>query len=152
MPLDCFLRAIKEQCRPVAAQDDVWLVFTDESNGQLDEVEVPNSFHQVAVNLILNAIQHTRIFRNDCRLVQVITSVKDDKWPVIRIVDNGYGIPWESRERMFDMYFTTRSDGSGLGLNVSRRIVESSGGRLKCEASHKFLGTTMMVRLPGEIE
>ena len=152
MPLDTFLYAVREQCQVTAAQDDVHLVFTDESRGRLNDLPIPMGFFQVMVNLILNAIQHTRIFRGKNRLVHVRVGIKDGNLPVIRVTDNAYGINWANRERLFDIYYTTRRDGSGIGLFVSRRIAESLGGKLYCESSYKYIGSTMTMRLPGVIE
>ena len=68
----------------------------------------------------------------------------------LRVTDNAFGIEGASFHKIFRMFETTRRDGSGLGLYVSQMIVDSLKGELAVESSHKFLGTTMLVRLPVE--
>jgi signal transduction histidine kinase len=69
----------------------------------------------------------------------------------IRIADDGPGIPDEVRERMFDPFFTTRPGGSGLGLAVVHRAVESHAGFVFVD-SEEGSGTRMTVLLPREHE
>jgi len=67
----------------------------------------------------------------------------------IRIADDGPGIPPEARERMFDPFFTTRPGGSGLGLAVVHRAVESHAGCVFVD-SEVGVGTRVTVLLPRE--
>lgn len=69
---------------------------------------------------------------------------------VIRLRDNGPGIPSEDRERVFDPFFTTKEPGrgTGLGLYISARFVEGMGGRLRVEESPAG-GAEFVIRLPG---
>lgn len=68
--------------------------------------------------------------------------------PVVEITvrDTGAGIPFEVQERMFEPFFTTRTEGSGLGLSTVHRIVESHGGTLGLESA-VGAGTTFRIRL-----
>jgi signal transduction histidine kinase len=68
----------------------------------------------------------------------------------ISVHDCGAGIPESARDHVFDAYFTTKPNGSGLGLAVSREIVESHGGQLDFETGER--GTTFRVRLPASAE
>jgi len=61
--------------------------------------------------------------------------------------DQGPGIPPENLPRLFDPYFTTRSDGTGLGLAIADRIVTDHGGTILVEST-VGAGTTMTVSLP----
>ena len=63
----------------------------------------------------------------------------------ISISDNGPGIPENIRPRIFQPNFTTKSNGNGLGLAISKHIVEGSGGRIEFETSGK--GTTFFIYL-----
>jgi signal transduction histidine kinase len=65
----------------------------------------------------------------------------------IRVRDTGPGIPPEVMERIYDMHFTTKSGGTGVGLYVARSVVESSGGSIAVE-SRAGEGTSFHVRLP----
>ena len=61
--------------------------------------------------------------------------------------DDGCGIPAELADRLYNPFFTTRSEGNGLGLSISRKIVEAHGGRIEHE-SEKGVGTCFHVELP----
>jgi two-component system sensor histidine kinase AtoS len=61
--------------------------------------------------------------------------------------DTGVGIPAKDLERVFDLFFTTKSTGSGLGLAICRRIVEDHGGAIGVESVEQS-GSTFTVVLP----
>lgn len=71
----------------------------------------------------------------------------DGKDVVLDIVDTGPGIPLDRRELVFRPFYSTRRDGSGLGLPTARRIIEAHGGRLLLD-SEPGRGTVFHVRLP----
>jgi signal transduction histidine kinase len=62
--------------------------------------------------------------------------------------DNGTGIAEEDRDRIFEPYFTTKPSGLGLGLDLTRRIVEAHGGKIVVD-SQPGEGTRIRVHLPG---
>ena len=96
---------------------------------------------QVFLNLILNAMDATQ----EGGTINIQTS-REDYWLRIDIRDDGQGIPDGMRHRIFQPYFTTKETGTGLGLFVSRNIVEQNGGRIELtESSPK--GTTFSVYL-----
>jgi signal transduction histidine kinase len=66
---------------------------------------------------------------------------------VSQVIDTGVGIPAPDLERIFDLFFTTKSTGSGLGLAICRRIVEDHGGAIGVE-SMENAGSTFTVALP----
>jgi signal transduction histidine kinase len=68
---------------------------------------------------------------------------------VVRIEDTGVGIPEKNRAKIFEPYFTTKSSGLGLGLVLTRKIVESHGGTIHVE-SEPGRGTTIRVLLPTD--
>ncbi len=68
----------------------------------------------------------------------------------IRIHDDGPGIHTVLWERIFDMGFTTRKHGSGIGLFMTRQLIESLGGRILVEESHPLWGTTILIELAVE--
>ncbi|AVQ13514.1 Histidine kinase [Leptospira santarosai] len=91
----------------------------------------PDDLVQVWTNLIYNSLQAMR-FKGKIRI-----SIQDRKDEVrVSIEDNGPGIPQEVRERIFDPFFTTKGpgEGSGLGLDISRRIVKKHEGRIELES------------------
>ncbi len=67
---------------------------------------------------------------------------------VITVTDHGAGIPEQARPHIFDVYFTTKPDGVGLGLSVSREIVMTHGGTIDFESGAG--GTSFRVALPIE--
>jgi signal transduction histidine kinase len=67
------------------------------------------------------------------------------QWVEIAISDNGPGIPSEVRNKVFIPNFTTKNTGAGLGLAISKNIVEGSGGKITFQTSEK--GTTFFVYL-----
>jgi signal transduction histidine kinase len=85
---------------------------------------------QVLLNLVLNAAQAMRARGGSVTLGAAAT--RDGA--VITVTDTGPGIPPDVLPRIFDPYFTTRPDGLGLGLTISRRIVEAHGGVLDVES------------------
>ena len=72
---------------------------------------------------------------------------EDTRWAYIRIRDHGEGIPDEIRPKIFDLYFTTKKEGSGIGLAMTYRIVQMHHGQIDVE-SKAGSGTTFVLRLP----
>ena len=99
---------------------------------------------QVFVNILRNAIQALE-GRKDADIIVSLNALYSDKEIQISISDNGPGIPEEIRERIFLPNFTTKSNGNGLGLAISKRIVEGSSGRIEFDSTEK--GTTFHIYL-----
>ncbi len=98
---------------------------------------------QVFNNLIKNAIQAVAGVENGA----IIVDLKEKAETVeIRVSDNGCGISCEIREKIFQPNFTTKNTGMGLGLVISKNIVESSGGKIEFY-SEEGQGTTFIVEL-----
>ena len=76
-----------------------------------------------------------------------IVSGQDAQWSIIRIRDNGSGIPGEIMGRIFEPFFTTKAQGSGLGLSISQSIIARHGGSLEVE-SMEGKGSTFTLFLP----
>jgi len=97
---------------------------------------------QVFVNIIRNAIQALE-GRIDADIIIVLNAMYSDTEVQVSISDNGPGIPAELQEKIFRPNFTTKSNGNGLGLAISKHIVEGTGGRISFETSEK--GTTFYI-------
>lgn len=82
--------------------------------------------------VLLNLVENARLA--DAREIRV-SIAQDDDAVTIRVVDDGRGIPAEVLPRIFEPHFSTRTSGSGLGLAVSRRMVESWGGGVHVESA-----------------
>ena len=95
---------------------------------------------QVFVNVIRNALQAA-----PTDIIVVLNAAYSEKEVQISISDDGTGIPENIQSRIFQPNFTTKSNGNGLGLAISKHIVEGSGGRIEFETSPK--GTTFFIFL-----
>jgi signal transduction histidine kinase len=72
---------------------------------------------------------------------------EDGRMALLSIHDQGSGIPDDIRDKIFDLYFTTKKDGSGIGLAMTYRIVELHNGSIEVE-SDAIRGTTFILRFP----
>jgi PAS domain S-box-containing protein len=107
----------------------------------------PDQLHHVFANLVVNAQQ--ALFEIPApRTINVMAAVQDSVLE-IGVADNGPGVPLAIRGRIFDPFFTTKKPGygTGIGLAVSRGIVEAHGGTLTLDGSHRN-GARLVVRLP----
>jgi len=98
---------------------------------------------QVVFNLVLNAIDATA----KGGVIDVAAAVRGDQ-VVVTVRDDGAGIAEDQRGRVFSPYFTTKKQGTGLGLFVSRKLVAQHGGQVDFESS-AGQGTTFTIRLPA---
>ena len=98
--------------------------------------------HNVLLNLLTNA-SHAVRGRGSVRITTRNATVP----PEIRVIDNGPGVAPEIRDHLFEPFRTTRPDGTGLGLFISRRAVEAAGGTLTHEETPGG-GATFVVHLP----
>jgi len=97
---------------------------------------------QVLVNIIQNAIQATPAAGR----IEIYLSRHDGE-AVVKISDSGSGISEEHLKKIFDLYYTTKTNGSGMGLSISHRIVSQHDGRIEVE-SKVGRGTIFSVILP----
>ncbi len=98
-------------------------------------------------NLVRNAVQAIRATGKGYRVVVHATAL-DDGHVAIDVDDDGPGVPSEDRARIFDPYFTTRTEGTGLGLAIVKKIVIEHGGTIVCEASPSA-GARFRIVLPS---
>jgi signal transduction histidine kinase len=110
----------------------------------------PSRVRQILMNLILNAIQHIAGLRHHGRLAIELEYDPRASLPLqVRFTDDGPGVHRQLWDRIFEFGFTTKKEGAGLGLTISRHAAESLGGRLTVESSHVLWGTTFLLELPG---
>ncbi|MBD1924002.1 PAS domain S-box protein [Microcoleus sp. FACHB-831] len=135
--------------------------------GDLPPVECyPGQLNQVFMNILSNAIDaldepknqggaqkyaiHNQKSKIPNRQIRICTELQDQNRVIIRIADNGSGIPETVKERIFDPFFTTKpvGEGTGLGLSISYQVVvDRHGGQLKC-LSTPGQGTEFIVEIP----
>jgi signal transduction histidine kinase len=104
---------------------------------------------QVVMNLFLNAVEAVSESSNGTPSVQIRVWQDGDEWAHVAVTDSGAGLPPTECEKVFTPYFTTKQNGLGMGLSISRSIVEAHGGTLWAAASAEH-GTTFQFRIPTE--
>jgi PAS domain S-box-containing protein len=102
---------------------------------------------QVLMNLMLNGIE---AMKETGGVLTLKTGLDERGHVLISVSDTGVGLPAGKAEEIFNAFFTTKSQGSGMGLAISRSIVESHGGRLWA-TSHDGRGATFHFTLPTAI-
>jgi two-component system, NtrC family, sensor kinase len=154
--LDSTLLILQHRFKPIGADLGIEVVC---DYGPIPPVECyAGQLNQVFMNLISNAIDALREW-NAARspqekaevppTIRITTALVEDT-VVVKIADNGSGIPAEIQSRLFDPFFTTKpiGQGTGLGLSISYQIVvDRHGGQLSCE-SLLGQGSTFVVVLP----
>jgi signal transduction histidine kinase len=106
---------------------------------ELDETQ----FKQAVMNLLVNARQ---ILKNGGKVI-VRTRPGASGEVVLEIEDDGPGMPPAVQEKVFEVFFSSRGGGTGLGLPISRQIVERHGGTIELE-SKPGRGTLFRIRIP----
>jgi signal transduction histidine kinase len=114
--------------------------------GAGDALFDPDQLKQAVDNLLRNAIDASP----DGGRVR-LGARRDGRDHVIEVADQGPGIPADLVPKIFDLYFTTKADGTGVGLAVTHQIVEAHQGRIDVESS-PGAGTRMSVRIPASQE
>jgi two-component system sensor histidine kinase HydH len=104
----------------------------------------PEQCEQVFLNLVLNALEAMEA-GGTLTVASDYDPAEDEA--VVTVSDTGVGIDPESREKIFDPFFTGKSQGTGLGLSVTHMIVEAHNGRIEVE-SEVGKGSTFRVRFP----
>jgi signal transduction histidine kinase len=138
-------------------------IVVERRYGKLPRIPVfVDELNQVWTNLIQNA-QQAVASRSAGGKITIATAL-EDSWVVVRVTDNGPGVPADVLPRIFEPFFTTKpkGQGTGLGLGIARQIVDKHGGTMRCESrtagahptdEHGAIapdtsGTTFEVRLP----
>jgi two-component system sensor kinase FixL len=120
---------------------------------ELDVPELPQvrgdkvQLQQVLLNLILNGMDALDSVAERVRAVTVTARRAGPGSVEISVADSGPGIPSDQLDQVFTPFYTTKSDGLGIGLSISRSIVETHGGRLWAE-SRPEAGATFRFTLP----
>ena len=114
--------------------------------GRLPELRAdPALLRQALLNLALNGCQ---AMPNGGRLTLAVKKEKDRRLALL-LEDTGTGIPADKLDRIFDLYYTTKPEGSGIGLSIVYRIVQLHGGEIEVQST-EGRGTTFRILLPVE--
>jgi C4-dicarboxylate-specific signal transduction histidine kinase len=130
-PLDvnAIVAEIIRMLNPSAAHDGI--VMAADLDPALPQIPGDRvQLRQVAMNLIVNAVQATRSRGGAPPMVRVKTSVRNGG-VALMVEDGGDGVPEDAVSRLFEPYFTTKQEGLGVGLSITRSIVESHGGSIE---------------------
>lgn len=103
-----------------------------------------NQIQQVFLNILLNAIQS---MENGGTLFLTVNQLKDGTEFIF--TDTGYGISEENQKKLFNLFFTTKPNGTGIGLTMSNRIIKAHDGTIVIESEEKK-GTTVRIFLPDK--
>lgn len=146
------LTSIVEELLPILSREayakcvDVQFLRPDiDPSVRCDRVQL----QQVVVNLFLNAVEAVSDYSEGPPVVQIRIWSDHTGWAHVAIKDSGRGLTQQDRERVFTPYFTTKPNGLGMGLSISRSIVEAHGGTLWA-ASGGESGTTFQFRIPTD--
>jgi len=102
---------------------------------------------QVTMNLIINSIDAMKNV-DGTRELTIQSKQLENEQILVSVADTGTGLPPQQAEQIFDAFFTTKSHGTGMGLRISRSIIESHGGRLWA-ADNSPRGATFQFILPA---
>ena len=97
---------------------------------------------------LVNILQNAREAMNGNGLIEITASTGDEEEVLVSIKDHGPGIPPEIQKRIFDPFFSTKSDGTGLGLAIASEIVDKHRGSLEFD-TESGKGTVFRILLPA---
>ena len=121
-------------------------IVLDLADGVADVAADRVQIQQVVLNLIRNAIEATEPRGGR---VMICTADGDDDMVELEVADNGRGISDADPEKVFQPFFSTKADGMGMGLSISRSIIAAHGGQIGHRPS-RLGGCTFYFRLPAE--
>jgi C4-dicarboxylate-specific signal transduction histidine kinase len=102
---------------------------------------------QVLLNLIINAIEAMSGIREGPRELTIVSAAGGPDTVSVEVRDSGTGLGPEQAPHLFEPFYTTKAEGLGIGLSISRSIVEAHGGRLSAAANAPY-GTVFLFSLP----
>ncbi|MCC6782872.1 MAG: GHKL domain-containing protein [Planctomycetes bacterium] len=146
MHLDSLLRELVEFVQPEMRERGVPVRFL--GDGADREVELDaDQFRAVIVNLLRNAMDACQDGGEVIVTTRTQGGVAGAHEAIVQVIDTGSGMTPEVREKAFTPYFSTKKQGTGLGLPTARRIVEQHGGSIQLD-SEPGRGTAFTIRLP----
>jgi two-component system sensor kinase FixL len=104
---------------------------------------------QVLLNLLLNAFDAVKDCSVNEREIEVRASCDDARTVTVAVRDGGVGLGMDQLDKIFQPFYTTKPNGLGMGLSISRSIIESHGGRLWAE-NNPDRGATFCFTVPTE--
>jgi two-component system sensor histidine kinase HydH len=138
------LEELKIQYSPLLSKRQIELSIHQEWQGEV--VWDYNQMKQVLINLMDNAMDAI----DQSGHLSISVQAGEQETIVIKVIDNGAGIPEEIKPRIFNLYFTTKAQGTGIGLSLVQQIIHEHHGQIFVE-SESGKGTTFTINLPVRI-
>ena len=137
--------SVARLAKPQLGQHDVEIIVGDAANFprvSADRIQ----FEQVLLNLVLNAIDAVKTLDRK-RIIKVEFEVVDQVRMRIIVTDNGVGIAKQNLDKIFHPFFTTKPDGMGMGMSITRSIIEAHGGKITIQST-PGINTCVELTLP----
>lgn len=148
-PLPMDMNKVLDKCLDLT-EDRIEQTYTDLHLDTAEQLPPVNGnavqMEQVIINLITNALEAMEAVDSDQRHL-TLQSRHEQEYVLLKVGDTGKGIEASEIGRIFNPFHTTKHNGMGMGLSISRSIVEDHGGRLWVE-SKPGRGSTFFIRLP----
>lgn len=131
VPVTVLFGRLENLIKPGLEQGAIRFSATVEPDSLQLQVD-PDLIEQVLLNLLSNAIEAVK--ESERAEIELRAELNERSVPVIRVRDNGRGIPEDVLPKIFIPFFTTRPDGSGIGLSLSRQIMRLHGGSIRVQS------------------
>ena len=146
--LKAVLEEIANFVGPEAAQSNVTVNFVVEPGMPFMMQGDRDLLKQAFLNVVMNGIEAMATTGGSLRIkLESLLSSRQGRQAVIGISDSGPGIPPEQRDNIFQLYFTTKAKGSGIGLAIAFRVAQLHGGKIEFSSNAKQ-GTTFIFLMP----
>lgn len=143
-PIDAMLNDIVKIVEQKMAEDNILLEKRFSGDNLAAAVDV-QQIKTCIMNLILNSVQAMTGRKN--RTIN-IEALRENGRVIIKVQDSGIGIPDENLSKIYEPYFTTKDVGIGLGLAITKRIIEEHGGSIDIKSKYG-VGTAAVIELPA---
>ncbi|KAA0259549.1 HAMP domain-containing histidine kinase [Deferribacter autotrophicus] len=144
--LEQFMKDIETYARRILFDKD-YIKFEISKVGDWSDCKIKISriqLEQVFINLIKNAIDAVE-GKDDASIKLVVDCLENEI--VFQFIDNGVGIPKDVQEKIFNEFYTTKKEGTGMGLSIVREIIDANNGKIEV-ISEEGVGTTFKIYLP----
>lgn len=145
VPVD-LLPVVREAIRDVFAAGEEQGEISIEVN--IEEGVRVKADREKLYRALINGIRNARDAAGQDGAIR-ISSSRDDRWVNVSIVDDGIGLPEGKEDRIFSPFFTTKTDGTGLGLAYARKVIEGMGGTIALGNRPDAAGAVLSIRLPS---
>jgi two-component system sensor histidine kinase FlrB len=139
---ETLLADLRAAVTPQLVDSGVRLILSDRSGGAGLQ-----GHREALLSVLLNLVDNALLACGDGGTVKVTTALDDHDRLEIGVADDGPGIDSAVQARMFEPFFTTRPQGTGLGLAVVRAVVDGYGGEIEVDSSAEA-GTRITLKLP----